>query len=335
MQRFASTLIPLSLAVLANGNASAAETRTERITDRPSLSAMSVGDRNLFDYHRNELVSIYRDGGLPAGIQHTFEVIVSGKGDNRTYRGQTVAYFEYRDRDDVTASTKGAGYAAHFSVALREGRNHVPYDDVAGIAVGNTGGITSAKATDAIYISENPLFTRAGSSEWYSLLTMDAKADVGIQIKQRPVTGKAARFPNNSFVFFGNDTGILDLKAIGVDESNHVLLGDPAAAGVDMLAPVRRLVRPVSPVVSTRGYVVRDIDNKLTCSASCVLTLPAAATAPGRELWVRSTGGAVTSASANVVPLSGGAPATAILSGRGKWAFLYSDGTSWQTQAAN
>lgn len=308
---------------------------TPSSADRPVSDGMTIGERRLFGYRQNELVSIYRDGGLPAGIQHTLEVVVSGKGDNRTYRGQTVAYFEYRDRDDVTPSTKGVGYAGHFSVALRQGRNNVPFDDVAGIAVGNTGGIVTAKATDAIYISENPVFTRAGTSEWYSLLTMDAKADVGIQIKQRPSTGKVTRFPNDSFEVFGNSAGTGDVKAIGVDTRNVVVVGDMNSSGIDLAAPVRSLARPITPVVREAAYVVRETDNKLTFSTAAVVTLPSAASFPGREIWIRSTGSSVASASANVVPVAGGQAGTAILAGAGKWAFLYSDGAVWQTQAAN
>jgi hypothetical protein len=45
---------------------------------------------------------------------------------------------------------------------------------------------------------------------------------------------------------------------------------------------------------------------------------------------------AVNSASANVVPLAGGAAAAPILTGAaGKYATLQSDGTNWQIMAAN
>ena len=300
-----------------------------------STRRLMVGDRSLFGYDLNEIASIYRDGGLPSGMQHTFEVVVSGKGDNRTYRGQTVAYFEYRDRDDVTALTKGAGYAGHFSVALHQGRNNVPYDDVVGVAVGNTGGNPHAKATAAIYISENRLFARTGKSEWYSLLTMDALSDVGIQIKHRPASGKVARLPNDSFAVFANAAGNADVKAIGLDKNNRVVIGDRAAAGIDMLAPVRSMTRPVTPVISVVRYRVSEADHKLTFSAPSVVALPRADSCPGREIWIRSTGSAVSSSSPNVVPLAGGGAASLILSGRGKWALLYSDGAVWQTQAAN
>jgi hypothetical protein len=66
-------------------------------------------------------------------------------------------------------------------------------------------------------------------------------------------------------------------------------------------------------------------------------TLPNAVTSKGRELVIRSiTAQAVSSASANVVPLNGGAVGTAILAPvAGKWALLCSDGTVWQIMEGN
>ena len=67
------------------------------------------------------------------------------------------------------------------------------------------------------------------------------------------------------------------------------------------------------------------------------LTLPAAATYPGRILNLRTiTANTVVSATSNVVPLVGGSAVTAILSGTaGKWATVQSDGTDWEIIAAN
>jgi hypothetical protein len=85
-------------------------------------------------------------------------------------------------------------------------------------------------------------------------------------------------------------------------------------------------------------YTVAANDNDLifTSATGCVVTLPAPASFTGRVLYVKTTGGgAVTSASSNVVPLAGGAAGTAILaSTAGKWARLKSDGANWITMAA-
>jgi hypothetical protein len=72
-------------------------------------------------------------------------------------------------------------------------------------------------------------------------------------------------------------------------------------------------------------------------AGATVYVLPDAVTNKGRELVIRSiTAQAVTSASANVVPLNGGAAGTAILAPvAGKWALLVSDGTVYQIMEGN
>lgn len=85
------------------------------------------------------------------------------------------------------------------------------------------------------------------------------------------------------------------------------------------------------------NYTMVEIDGNLTFTAAATLTLLAASSCPGRIVIIRVTAAAaVVSASANVVPLAGGAAGTAILAATaGKWAMLQSDGTAWQTMMAN
>lgn len=85
----------------------------------------------------------------------------------------------------------------------------------------------------------------------------------------------------------------------------------------------------------TADYTVLSTDRQIISNrgATNTLTLPAAGTCKNRELYVRNIGGAFTvvSASSNVVPIAGGAAATGILAATdGAWAYLVSDGTSWQ-----
>jgi hypothetical protein len=72
-------------------------------------------------------------------------------------------------------------------------------------------------------------------------------------------------------------------------------------------------------------------------AGATVYVLPDAVTNKGRELVIRSiTAQTVTSASANVVPLAGGAAGTAILPPTaGKWVLLCSDGLVWQCMEGN
>jgi hypothetical protein len=89
-----------------------------------------------------------------------------------------------------------------------------------------------------------------------------------------------------------------------------------------------------SPVTITADHTVADstfwlINNKT--GSTCVLTLPSAATWPGRILNVHNyQAQSVDSASSNVVPSGGGSAGTTILANTaGKWATLVSDGSNW------
>lgn len=89
----------------------------------------------------------------------------------------------------------------------------------------------------------------------------------------------------------------------------------------------------------TANYAVTSADSSLIINGAgtVTLTLPAAASRVGHMLRVKTIANqAVNSASANVVPLAGGAAGTAILSNTaGKYALLQSDGTNWIIMEAN
>ncbi len=72
-------------------------------------------------------------------------------------------------------------------------------------------------------------------------------------------------------------------------------------------------------------------------TTACVVTLPDPATFTGRILQLKNISAiAITSASANVVPLASASAGTAILSATaGKFARLQSDGTNWIVMMAN
>jgi hypothetical protein len=89
-----------------------------------------------------------------------------------------------------------------------------------------------------------------------------------------------------------------------------------------------------APVTKTADFTVVNgetwfINNK--AAATCTVTLPAAASWPGRSLTFHNYQAfTVVSASANVVPQGGGAAATGILLNVvGNWATLVSNGTNW------
>lgn len=94
---------------------------------------------------------------------------------------------------------------------------------------------------------------------------------------------------------------------------------------------------PVTQTAATYTVALSDVYIIADRAGTVTLTLPAAATFTGRQLWVRTIQAqAVDSASANVVPRAGGVAGTAILGAvDGAWALLVSDGTNWQIMASS
>jgi hypothetical protein len=94
-----------------------------------------------------------------------------------------------------------------------------------------------------------------------------------------------------------------------------------------------------APVTKTTNFTVGDTENWIVVSqaATTTVTLPAAASYPGREITLKTNQAQlVNSASSNVVPLAGGAAGTAILAATaGKYALLVSDGSNWLIMNAN
>lgn len=90
-----------------------------------------------------------------------------------------------------------------------------------------------------------------------------------------------------------------------------------------------------APITKTANFTLAATENHIInnkTGSACVVTLPAASGATGREVMITNAQAqAVTSASSNVVPLGGGAAGTAILPALvGAWAKLISDGANWR-----
>ena len=88
----------------------------------------------------------------------------------------------------------------------------------------------------------------------------------------------------------------------------------------------------------TADFTVADADLYLInnkAGTTCVVTLPAVASWPGRALHFKNTQAqALDSISSNVVPITGGAAGTGILGATsGAWATVVSDGTNWVIMA--
>jgi len=98
------------------------------------------------------------------------------------------------------------------------------------------------------------------------------------------------------------------------------------------------LSRGIPVTVTSSPYIVNPNDNWIICDSSTTitLTLPNAATYPGREIMIKTVSNSilpsannVVSSLSNVIPLSGGSTSTAILNTISDWATLVSNGTSW------
>lgn len=92
-----------------------------------------------------------------------------------------------------------------------------------------------------------------------------------------------------------------------------------------------------APVTKTVSFTLGADENYVICNGagSITVTLPAASTATGREVRIKTIAAqTVVSASSNVVPVGTATPGTAILAASaGAWALLVSDGTNWVIMA--
>lgn len=126
-------------------------------------------------------------------------------------------------------------------------------------------------------------------------------------------------------------------KLVGTDYAGYSTI-NVLIDSIDTILNTKVGISSIAAPVSTAiNLTVATTSKSIICTAVAVLTLPAAATYTGRELLIKNTTAAtVTSASANVVPLLGGAASTAILAATaGKTATLVSDGTNWIIMASN
>lgn len=101
--------------------------------------------------------------------------------------------------------------------------------------------------------------------------------------------------------------------------------------------PTQTPINRGAPVNKTASFAVAETDNWIICNGTgIVVTLPIAGAYTGREIMIKTIAAqAVISASANVVPLTGSAPGTALIAGvAGNWVTLVSDGANWITMQA-
>ncbi|RAZ83191.1 hypothetical protein DPM33_32940 [Mesorhizobium hawassense] len=190
-----------------------------------------------------------------------------------------------------------------------------------GMVAGNSG------ASSGTY---SGILVAAGISD-FSIIGVQSGAGVGFGASHKYGIEIAAGASNNYIVMGcrlrANISG--GVSDGGTGSTKQVGGNAPDIGGLDRVAPT------TTNVDLTVASSVTDII--VTKGSTCTITLPSAATFPGRRITIRTTVAFTTvSASSNVLPLAGGAAGTAILAATaGKWADLISDGTNWLIHRAN
>jgi len=144
---------------------------------------------------------------------------------------------------------------------------------------------------------------------------------------------------------FNNATATATTKAVNIGtggasgSTTNITLGSATAGslGTTKLNTGLSIATPPAIITGTTySATINDTALIFNTTASSTLTLPAAATYPGKTVMLKQIAAfTVVSASANVVPLGSTTAGTAILSGAGKFAYLVSDGTNWVTMMSN
>ena len=138
---------------------------------------------------------------------------------------------------------------------------------------------------------------------------------------------------NQVFAFGGDTSSFPGLKRSGSTTTLQVRLADDSAFGSFQTGGFSG----GAPTIKTANYTQLEADYSLIFNGtgSITLTLLAAATYPGKILYVKTIAAqTVVSASSNVKPIDTDTAGTAILAATaGKWAMLQSDGTNWVIMA--
>ena len=189
------------------------------------------------------------------------------------------------------------------------------------------------KATTTNYTIANELMrlnkTGLGIKQNTPLYTLDINATDAIRIPagttaQRPTGAYGVMRYNSDSLRLEYHTGTAWKGVAKTEELPIATSGFPRAA-------------PVAVVLST--YTVGATDAWIICdyAGTVTLTLPSAASYPGREIMVKTIRAqSVVSASSNVVPIDSNTAGTAILAATaGKWATLVSTGSQWIIMQSN
>lgn len=142
--------------------------------------------------------------------------------------------------------------------------------------------------------------------------------------------------PGRLVFFTTPDGSATTVERVRIDNQGNFGIG--TAANLSRLSVAGPIALQSPSTVNAATYTVAITDSSLRfTTTNNTLTLPAAASFPGRILYLNTiTANSVTSAISDVIPLGSNTAGTAILAATaGKFSMLQSDGTNWITMMSN
>ena len=243
---------------------------------------------------------------------------------------------------NYTNSTYGGAYAAGGSTLWMYGASDTTNNNMTFAITQTVGNLSETnynpsfrwvKAVTNDYTVANELMrlnkTGLGIKQNTPLYTIDINATDGIRIPagttaHRPTGAAGVMRYNSDSLRLEYHNGTAWKGIAKTEELPAATSGFPRAA-------------PVAVILST--YTVGATDSWIICdyAGTVTLTLPSAATYPGREIMVKTIRAqSVVSASSNVAPIDSNTAGTAILAATaGKWATLVSTGSQWIIMQSN
>lgn len=220
--------------------------RAESAAAPTNMMHLKVGDPSLFGHPGDPLFQVYGTENDPASysgrvsLAQLARFVQSSVGDNKSFVGGNTLYVEARDRDDVTATTKGVLYPIYATISPRLRRDNVPNDDANGVSVMNITGVKGASGTDAFYLAHNDFAFGdkiSGSREWLTGITLDANLGLGIQVTGKidtyaldfglanVVSGKAIRLGNGQGIYSRSHDGREDILIAKSNAQDAIEIG--------------------------------------------------------------------------------------------------------------
>lgn len=252
----------------------------------------------------------------------------------------------------TTISTAGSAFFATTSGGVAIGASSVTGKlDV----VGSSGTFRVPTTGDGIVFTKagtNTIGTNASGGKIQfqvaattNAVLFDSTGNVGIG---SAITAPAATGFSSFLAFADNATGIgsLGSNTLGFSTNNTEVarFDNTGNMGIGSTTNLTKLTvngpvavaSPTAVTASTYTVLAADAVIIFSTSATCTVTLPAAASYPGRILNVINRNAqAINSASSNVVSTTGTTSTTILSNTSGKWAILQSNGTNWLVLANN